>query len=63
VGHGVKADPVAAIKWHMVAKAGGVSDVPLDAFVERQTPEIRTAAEKAAKPWLDALKEKRASHS
>lgn len=63
VGHGVKADPVTAIKWHMVAKAGGVSDVPLDAFVERQTPEVRTAAEKAAKPWLDALKEKRASHS
>ena len=63
VGHGLKADPVAAIKWHMVAKAGGVSDAPLDAFVARQTPEVRTAAEKAAKPWLDALKEKRASHS
>jgi uncharacterized protein len=63
VGHGVKADPVAAIKWHVVAKAGGVSDIPLDTFVQNQSPEVRAAAEKAAKPWLDAIKEKRGSRS
>jgi len=63
VGRGLKADPVEAIKWHIVAKAGGVSDIPLDLFVEKQTAEIRTAAEKAAKPWLDAIKEARASHT
>ena len=30
IGRGVPADPVEAIKWHIVAKAGGVSDIPLD---------------------------------
>jgi hypothetical protein len=54
---------VEAIKWHMVAKAGGVSDIPLDSFVQKQTPDIRTAAEKAAKPWLDAIKQARESRS
>jgi len=63
VGRGLKADPVEAIKWHIVAKAGGISDIPLDLFVEKQTAEVRSAAEKAAKPWLDAIKEARASHS
>ena len=50
-----------AIKWHIIAKAGGVSDIPLDTFVQKQPPEIRAAGEKAAKPWLDALKEARES--
>jgi TPR repeat protein len=59
VGRGLQADPVAAVKWHMVAKAGGVSDIPMDTFVQKQPPETRAAAEKAAKPWLDAIKEAR----
>jgi uncharacterized protein len=63
VGRGVQANPVEAIKWHIVAKAGGVSDIPLDTFVQKQTPEIRASAEKAAKPWLDALKEQLESRS
>jgi hypothetical protein len=63
VGRGMKADPVEAIKWHIVAKAGGVSDVPLDTFVQKQAPDVRTAAEKAAKAWLDSLKEARESRS
>jgi hypothetical protein len=54
---------VEAVKWHIIAKAGGVSDIPLDAFVQKQTPEIRAAGEKAAKPWLDAIKEQRESRS
>ena len=63
IGRGLPADPVQAIKWHMVAKAGGVSDVPLDTFAQKQAPDVRTAAEKAAKPWLDAIKEARESRS
>ena len=63
IGRGVAADPVTAIKWHIVAKAGGVGDIPLDTFMQKQTPEIRAAGEKAAKPWLDTLKELRDSRS
>jgi uncharacterized protein len=63
VGRGVQANPVQAIKWHIVAKAGGVSDIPLDAYVQSQPPDVRAAGEKAAKPWLDAIKEMRESRS
>jgi TPR repeat protein len=59
IGRGIKADVVEAIKWHIVAKAGGVSDLPLDAFVQKQTPDIRAAAQKAAQPWLDAIRASR----
>ncbi|MBV8323090.1 MAG: hypothetical protein JO049_20790 [Hyphomicrobiales bacterium] len=63
VGRGANPNPVQAIKWHIIAKAGGVSDIPLDTFVQQQPPDIRAAGEKAAKPWVDALKELRASRS
>ena len=63
VGRGLKADPVEAIKWHMVAKAGGVGDIPLDTFAQQQTADVRSAAEKAAKPWIDAIKEAREQRS
>jgi TPR repeat protein len=63
VGRGLQADPVQAIKWHIVAKAGGVSDIPLDTFVQKQAPDIRAAGEKAAQPWVDALREMRESRS
>jgi hypothetical protein len=46
-----------------VAKAGGVSDIPLDTFAQKQSSEVRAAAEKAAKPWLDAIKEAREPRS
>jgi uncharacterized protein len=59
LGRGLPADPMEAIKWHLVAKAGGVSDIPLDDFTQKQKPETRAAAEKAAKPWLDAIKASR----
>jgi hypothetical protein len=62
-GRGANPNPVQAIKWHIIAKAGGVSDIPLDTFVQQQPPDIRAAGEKAAKPWVDALKELRASRS
>src|SRR5262249_57945675 len=62
-GRGANPNPMQAIKWHIIAKAGGVSDVPLDAFVQQQPPDVRAAGEKAAKPLVDALKELRASRS
>jgi hypothetical protein len=55
-GRGVpKPDPVQAIRWHLVSKAGGTSDLYLDDYTQKQSPEVRAAAEQAAKPWLDVL--------
>jgi TPR repeat protein len=51
-GRGVPVDPVQAIKWHIVAKAGGAGDLYLDDFVSKQKPEDRAAAEQAAKLWI-----------
>jgi TPR repeat protein len=51
-GRGLKADPVEAVKWHIVAKAAGAGDPWLDDFMLKQSPETRSAAEKDAKPWL-----------
>ncbi len=58
-GRGVPADPVEATKWHLIAKAGGASDPSLDDFVQKQAPETRAAADKAAKPWLDFIAQAR----
>jgi TPR repeat protein len=55
-GRGVpKPDPVQAIRWHLISKAGGASDLYLDDYTQKQSPEVRAAAEQAAKPWLDVL--------
>ncbi len=54
-GRGMPADPTEAVKWHMVAKAGGASDPDLDVFAGKQTPEVREAADKAAKKWLSTM--------
>ena len=55
-GRGVPApDPVQAIKWHLIAKAGGNGDLYLDDYMQKQIPENRAAGEQAAKPWLDIL--------
>jgi TPR repeat protein len=55
-GRGVpKPDPVQAIRWHLVSKAAGATDLELDDFMQKQPPEVRAAAEQAAKPWLDVL--------
>ena len=53
-GLGVASDPVEATKWHLIAKARGVTDLWLDDFVGKLTPEQREAGEKAAKPWLES---------
>jgi hypothetical protein len=38
------------------AKARGETDLPRDDFVNSPDAATRAAGEKAAKPWLDALK-------
>ena len=58
-GRGVAADPIAATKWHLVAKAGGLGDPFLDDFVGKQSAETRAAAEAAARPWLQAIAQSR----
>jgi hypothetical protein len=62
-GRGLPADPVAAVKWHLVSKAGGATDLNLDDFVRRQTPQVRAAGEKAAEPLIEALKAAREPRS
>jgi hypothetical protein len=51
-GRGMPADATEAIKWHLVAKAGGSSDPDLDVFAAKQSPPVRAAAEASAKKWL-----------
>src|SRR5215831_4868777 len=55
VGDGTAINPTEAIKWHLIARAGGKGDPDLDQFAAKQTPQIRAAAEKAAQPWLAVL--------
>ena len=55
-GRGLPADPVEAIKWHLIAKAGGAGDAYLDEFAQKQTPEVREAAERAAQPWINVIR-------
>ena len=54
-GRGMPADATEAVKWHIVAKAGGASDPELDAFAAQQTQAVRDAAETAAKKWLSTI--------
>ena len=54
-GRGMPADPTEAVKWHIIAKAGGAGDPELDLFAAKQTQAVRDAAEKAAKKWLSTL--------
>jgi len=51
-GRGMPANATDAIKWHIIAKAGGAGDPDLDVFAGKQTPEVRKEAEEAAKKWL-----------
>ena len=52
---GGTANPVEAIKWHLIAKAGGNSDPYLDKYAADQPEAVRQAAQKAASPWLAVL--------
>jgi TPR repeat protein len=54
-GRGMPADPTEAVKWHLVAKAGGGSDPDLDVFASKQSQAVRDAADQAAKKWLSTV--------
>jgi TPR repeat protein len=51
-GRGVKADPVQAARWHLIARAGGNNDQYLEDFVRKMKPADRAMAEDQAKPWI-----------
>jgi len=51
-GRGLKADPVQAARWHLIAKAGGSNDQFLEDFVRKMKPADRAEAEDKAKPWI-----------
>jgi TPR repeat protein len=51
-GRGLKADPIQAARWHMIAKAGGSFDQFLEDFVRKLKPAERAEAEDKAKPWI-----------
>jgi TPR repeat protein len=51
-GRGLPADPIAATKWHTIAKAGGASDVWLENYMLRIKDTERAAGENAARLWL-----------
>jgi TPR repeat protein len=55
VGDGVTKNPCEAIKWHLIAKAGGKGDPELDQWAAKQTQQAHTCAERAAQPWLMVL--------
>jgi TPR repeat protein len=55
-GRGVKADPVEAGRWHLIATAGGDIDQFLDDFMTKMKPSDRAAAEDKAKPWIARMK-------
>jgi TPR repeat protein len=55
MGRGGNANPIEAIKWHLIAKAGGNSDPYLDKYAADQSEGVRAAAQKAASPWLAVL--------
>ena len=55
-GRGAPKNPVEATKWHLISKAGGETDLMLDDFVNSLDADTRAAGEKAAKPWVNALK-------
>ncbi len=55
-GRGAPKNPTEAVKWHLISKARGETDLPLDDYVTALDPKVRAAGEKAAQPWLDPLK-------
>jgi TPR repeat protein len=54
-GRGMPADPIGAVKWHIIAKAAGAGDPELDVYAAKQPQTVRDAAEKAAKTWMSTL--------
>jgi TPR repeat protein len=55
-GRGMPADPVEAIKWHLLAKEAGRGDQKLDGFMRAQSADVIAEATKAAQPSIEALR-------
>jgi TPR repeat protein len=55
-GRGIKADPVEAGRWHLIARAGGDNDQYLEDFMRNMKPLDRSMAENKAKPWIARMK-------
>jgi TPR repeat protein len=47
----VKADPVEAAKWHLLARQAGVSDFSLDIMLSKLTKKQRVTAEREVDAW------------
>src|SRR5581483_11893911 len=62
-GRGIKADPVQAGRWHLIARAGGDGSLFMEDFLRKMKPEDRVAAEAAAKSWIARIEAARAASS
>ena len=50
-GRGVGIDAVEAVKWHLIARSRGLSDIWLDSFMEAQSEDVLKAARQRARTW------------
>ena len=55
-GAGIQADPVEAAKWHLISKAGGSSDKPLEDLVAKLSKSDRAKAQQAADEWIEKFR-------
>ena len=52
-GAGVEMNVVEAVKWHLIAKEGGIEDPSLDEIAKKLSRADRQKAEQAAAAWRD----------
>jgi len=55
-GRGAPLNAAEAVKWHLISRARGETNLQLDEYVNSLDAATRAQGEKAAKTWLDALK-------
>ncbi len=60
-GLGAPRDPVKVVKWHLVSRAAGETDITLDDFMAKLDAATVAEGEKQAQPWLEALKQAQAA--
>lgn len=52
-GKGVEASTFEAVKWHLIAKAGGAEDELLETLIKKLSRADRQKVERAAEEWLE----------
>ncbi|MGB7018998.1 MAG: hypothetical protein WBD80_07350, partial [Xanthobacteraceae bacterium] len=62
-GLGASRDPVKAVKWHLVSRAAGETDITLDDFTAKLDAASVAEGTKQAQPWIDALKQAQAAQA